>query len=205
MKKTTFLLIVIVIAMLVAQSCATIKVEAPAPEVVPVVAGQESSIVGQSGSWIDPVGVQVGVGLPVAKLNELMSIRAEINLSMQGARYEDTYPGLGLVKGRVNLLYANLPLVFRYQTKIGFFGEAGIQPGFLLSAKDKYSGQTDDYKESVKKFDFAIPFGAGYEFKNNIGVGVRVIPGITNINTEGTSKDRNFVVALRGTYTFRLK
>ena len=47
--------------------------------------------------------------------------------------------------------------------------------------------------------------GVGYESKNNFGVGLRVIPGLININTEGTAKDRNFLVALRGTYTFGKK
>ena len=54
-----------------------------------------------------------------------------------------------------------LPLVIRYQTKSGFYGEAGVQPGLLLSAKDKYSGITDNYKDHVKKFDFGIPCWSG--------------------------------------------
>jgi len=51
----------------------------------------------------------------------------------------------------------------RYQFPNGFYGEAGIQPGFLLSAKDNYDGDYASYK------------------------------------------DRNFVVAFRGTYTFQKK
>ena len=81
----------------------------------------------------------------------------------------------------------------------------GIQPGLLLSAKDKYEGITDDYKEYVNNFDFGIPIGVGYEFKNNLGVGIRVVPGLMNINAESDAKDRNLVAALRVTYTFRKK
>ena len=55
-------------------------------------------------------------------------------------------------------------------------------------------------------FDFGIPMEAGYEFKNNLGVGVRVTPGITNINSsdyESSHKDHNFTVTLKATYTFK--
>ena len=77
----------------------------------------------------------------------------------------------------------------------------------MLSAKDKLDGESYDYNDWINTFDLSIPIGVGYEFKNNIGVGVRVNPGIININSdEGVSgKDRNFVVALRGTYTFKKK
>jgi outer membrane immunogenic protein len=204
MKKMIYLLFLIA-SLFITQSCSDHLFNALFWQVLTANAGiHKSTIVGQSESYYDPIGAQVGVTFPLIEFSEPMSIRAEANLSMQGSKYEDTYFGTPL-KGRVNLLYLNFPLVFRYQTKSGFFGEAGIQPGFLLSAKDKYSGETHDYKDNVKKFDFSIPFGAGYEFKNNFGVGLRVIPGLTNINTEGTAKDRNLVVALRGTYTFKLK
>jgi hypothetical protein len=158
---------------------------------------QKSSVFGGE-SWKDPVGVQAGIIVPFLNLSETMSLKAEANLSMQGAKWEEFD-----LKGRTNLLYINIPLVGRYQTKNGFFGEVGFQPGLLLSAKDKYEGTTDDYMDEMKKFDLSIPVGIGYEFKNNFGVGLRVIPGITDITKDEDEKDVNFVVALRGTYTFK--
>jgi len=170
----------------------------------------KSSIVGESESWKDPVGGMGGVIVTFAKiLNESLWFRAELNLSMQGAKWEEENAGMGVISGRVNLLYLNLPVVARYQHESGFFGELGIQPGFLLSAKDKYEGTSEDYKDYVNAFDFGIPIGIGYEFKNNLGVGLRVVPGITNINKdpdgESTAKDRNLVAALRVTYAFKKK
>ncbi len=55
----------------------------------------------------------------------------------------------------------------------------------------------EDWNEYVKTFDLGIP----------LGVGLRVTPGVTNINAAGYDayKDRNFAVALRGTYTFKGK
>jgi len=160
---------------------------------------QKSSILG-SESWKDPVGFQVGAIVPVLNIGKSMSLRVEANLSMQGARWE--YPDLD---GRTNLLYINAPLVVRYQTTSGLFGEAGLQPGLLLSAKDKYEGTKDNYMDHMNKFDLSIPLGVGYEFKNNFGVGLRVIPGLTDITKDEDEKDSNFVVVLRGTYTFLKK
>jgi hypothetical protein len=120
---------------------------------------------------------------------------------MQGAKWEDIINTV-TVSGRTNLLYLNAPLIIRYRFKKGFFAEAGAQPGLLLRAKDKYSGTKEDYMANMNKFDFSIPLGIGYEFRKNFAAGLRVIPGLSNINSGGTAKDHNFVVALRGIYTF---
>jgi hypothetical protein len=169
-----------------------------------VVAGlSKSSIVGESDSWKDPIGGQAGVIASLSNFSESLSLKAEANISMQGAKWEENINGL--VEGRVNLLYLNVPVVLRYRFKNGFFAEAGIQPGLLLMAKDKYNGITEDYKDQVNAFDLGIPAGIGYEFKKRYAVGLRVIQGITNINSESDAKDYNFVAALRFIYTFEPK
>lgn len=195
-------LILIVADLFLAQS---LMAQLGKPEFSVFAAINKSSIVGESDSWKDPVGAQGGIIVNLlTNFSKPLSIRVELNLSMQGAKWEEDW-GQGLVKGRTNLLYTNLPLVARYQLKNGFFGEAGIQPGLLLRAKDKYEGLTEDYKEWINKFDFGIPFAVGYEFKNNFGIAVRVIPSITNVNAgdQYLAKDHNFVAALRATYIFK--
>jgi hypothetical protein len=164
----------------------------------------KSSIVGESDSWQDPFGFQVGVSAPLVKFSEPLSLRGEINFSSQGANWEESYGGTSL-SGKVSLLYLEAPIVVRYQAKNGFYGEAGLQPGLLLSAKDKYSGHSDDYKDYVNVFDLGLPLGVGYEFENNFGIGIRVIPGLLNINKEDSAKDRNLLALVRATYTFKLK
>jgi hypothetical protein len=169
-----------------------------------IVAGlSKSSIVGQSDSWKDPLGGQAGVIVSLTNFSESLSLKAEANISMQGAKWEENFNEV--VEGRTNLLYLNLPVVLRYRFKNGIFAEAGIQPGLLLMAKDKYNGTTYDYKDYVNTFDLSIPVGIGYEFKKKYAIGLRVIQGITNINSEGDSKDYNFVAALRFIYTFEPK
>jgi hypothetical protein len=197
MKKHFNHLISLFVIIIIGQSC---EVDRPYFSAL-LLSLTKSALPGTSVSYHDPVGAQVGFVLPVFSFNEEIGINAEANISMQGAKYEEDN---GL-KGKVSLLYVNIPFVVRYQTQSGFFGEAGLQPGFLLSAKDKYEGHIDDYGYQFKKIDFALPLGIGYEFKNNFGIGFRLTPGITNINAEGTDKDRNMVVALRGTYRFKLR
>ena len=199
MKKLNYLLFLIVANFTVAQSLiAQQGVE------FSVVAGlNKSSIVGDSDSWKDPLGVVAGVIANIKSLStDVLSFRGELQISQQGARWEEDW-GEGLVSGKTRLLYINLPLVVRYQFKNGIFAEAGAQPGVLISARDKYEGESVSYMDYVNKFDLAIPLGAGYEFSNNIGIGIRVIPGLLNINSDNTWMDRNLVGSLRVTYTFR--
>ena len=167
-----------------------------------------SRITGDSDSWSGAFGVQGGVAAQIPFNCDLpLAMWAEVNVSMQGAGWEDDW-GEGLTKGVTRLWYLNVPLTARYQFGQGFYGEAGLQPGFLLSARDNYEGESDDWKEYLKTFDLGIPLGVGYDFPNNFGLNLRVIPGVTNINSSEYSdefKDHNFVVALRGTYIFPKK
>jgi len=167
-----------------------------------------SRITGDSDSWSGAFGVQGGVAAHIPfNCDFPLAMWAEVNASMQGAGWEDDW-GEGLTKGVTRLWYLNVPLTARYQFGQGFYGEVGLQPGFLLSARDNWEGESDDWKEYFKTFDLGIPLGVGYDFPNNFGINLRVIPGIINVNSSEYSdeyKNRNFVVALRGTYTFPKK
>jgi hypothetical protein len=191
MKKSIFILVLILVGASFSNPCAS--------QVDVVLGLLKTSIIG-SESWQDPIGLQVGAIVPVANINDMLSFRAEANLSMQGAKWEEYS-----LSGRTNLLYINIPLVIRYQTESGFFGEAGLQPGLLISAKDKYEDITESYMDHMNALDISIPLGVGYEFKNNFGIGFRVIPGINDITKDEDDTDRNLVFALRGTYKLKLK
>ena len=84
---------------------------------------------------------------------------------MQGAGWEEDW-GEGLFEGTTRLWYFNLPLTTRYYFTNNVYGEIGLQPGFLLSAKDNYDGGSYDLKDYVKTFDLGIPLGVTYEFPN---------------------------------------
>ncbi|HBC78972.1 MAG TPA: hypothetical protein DEO60_07830 [Bacteroidales bacterium] len=193
MKKLIFTVNLILVLVLFSKPCFS---------QLDLVLGLSKSSITGSESWKDPFGLQAGIIMPVANLSEELSLRAEANLSMQGAKWE-YYDGMG----RTNLLYLNLPVVVRFLHESGFFGEAGLQPGILLSAKDKWGDSTDDIKDQMKIFDIGIPVGIGYQINEKIGVGFRVIPGMINLfeGSDSDDKDHNLVFALRGTYKLNLK
>lgn len=158
-----------------------------------------SKIYGESPSYLDPPGFHAGINTTVFDINKQTSFLAELNISMQGARYEDNYDG-NIIKGKVELWYINFPLLIRFQSEKGFFGEAGIQPGFLLNAKDKYENSSHNYRDFINTFDFGIPIGGGYQLNEKFDIGLRIIPGISNINKDSDIKDHNLVIGLRATY-----
>ena len=199
MKKQTISTLVIVGCICILQSCAF----RPCTTMTANLSGVHSRILGESDDWGGAFGFQGGLEANMPFNCSLpFTYWGGINLSMQGAGWEEDY-GEGLVKGTSRLWYLNVPLTVRYPFENGFYAEAGLQPGFLLSAKDKEGGDSWDIKDWFKTFDLGIPVGIGYDFPNNFGVGLRVVPGVLNINAGEYESytDRNFTVGLRLTYT----
>lgn len=131
--------------------------------------------------------------------------------SMEGGRYEDYEyePGgnSSQTKASLRLNYLRMPITAKYRSEInkGFFAEAGLQPGILLSAKDKRSGSTYNAKEGFNTFDLGVILGVGYQVNRKFSAGLSVIPGITNINKSSgmdyySSKDRNLSISLKASY-----
>ncbi|MBL0355838.1 MAG: outer membrane beta-barrel protein [Chitinophagaceae bacterium] len=52
-------------------------------------------------------------------------LSGETNITSCGSKYKDDY-----VSGKVVLTYINLPMMVRYKTNGGLYGEVGLQPGF---------------------------------------------------------------------------
>jgi hypothetical protein len=164
-----------------------------------------STKTGQLPSYNSISGLLIGVQAQVLPFADHTGLVFGINYSMQGGKYESSeyIPGgnYGKSSRTSRLNYLNFPVLFRYRkARHGFFAEAGVQPGLLLSAKDKGT-TTTDIKDEVKKFDVGIPVGAGYKFKNKFGVGLRIIPGLININKDEQYKNRNLVGSLSATYS----
>lgn len=142
-------------------------------------------------------GLHAGAGINIAKLNDNFGLRTEIIYSQQGNKnsYGESYYGGSTV---TKLNYLNLPVLARYSTNKGFFAEAGLQPGLLLSAKQKTTSTGNpsgggsattnkDIKKELKSFDLGLPLGAGYVFKKKWGISARFSPGLLNLSR----KDEN--------------
>jgi hypothetical protein len=159
------------------------------------------------------MGFLAGAGIKLANLSKSWDVRSELLYSQQGGKStygSDTYGG----KSTLRLNYINLGILAHYQSNNGFFAEAGLQPGLLVSAKKKssftgYGGgqgpETADVKKDLNSLSLGVPIGAGYVFKKKFGVSVRFVPGLLNINKKidgGSSemKPKNFVLSARISY-----
>jgi len=152
--------------------------------------------------WKPTLGMQLGLATDIANINKYLSIKTELNTSLQGARYEDVS---NRIKGSIDLLYIYVPIEIRFHHKIGIYGEAGLQPGYLISARDRVKWKSSYFNDYIKKWDFGITGGLGYEFKNNVSIGLSVFQGFGNISAAKSDGKSNNIIALRGTYKFRMK
>lgn len=80
----------------------------------------------------------------------------------------------------VNTQVLNIPLLLHAFVAPGLSFEVGVQPGFLLSAKNKMNDEEGDMKSLMKTFDLSIPIGISYEYMN-IQLDLRYNHGLTSL------------------------
>ena len=201
MKRQIISTLAIICVVYAMQSCVSFT---PCTTLEGFIGPSLNNISGESTSWMYTFGGQAGVEANVPFKNSKLPLTAwaGLNLSAQGAAWEYDFAG-ETYSGRTRLWYLYVPLTGRYNLENGFYFEAGLQPGFLLSAKDKEDGDSFDYRDYIKTFDLGIPLGIGYKFANNFGVSFRFTPGVTNVNKgeNDAYKDHNMNFSLRLTYT----
>jgi Outer membrane protein beta-barrel domain len=122
------------------------------------------------------------------------SIQPEVIYSLQGANYKitntDELSGDQTVStGHLNLTYVQVPILAKLTFAHKFYLQTGPQLGFLMSAKDKFSGGTADVKSNYQSIDFAWGIGLGYTLPMGVGFDIRYDLGITAVDK--TSSDDN--------------
>jgi opacity protein-like surface antigen len=150
------------------------------------------------------------------------SLAAGVNFAMQGCQWDDFEYKVGdntlkLKDTKMELTYLNVPVVANFYLFKGFAIKAGVQVGFLTSAKMKMSSevkigdqttkstQDTDIKDGCKKVDFSIPMGVSYQVPTiPIYIDARYNLGLTNINKEGDTNYKNQVFQLTVGYKFAL-
>ena len=124
---------------------------------------------------------------------ENFGVTAGLLYSMQGCKADEG-------DGKMNLEYLNVPILANYYVMPGLAIKAGIQPGFLMSAKDN---DGDSFKDEMEKVDISIPVGASYEFEDFV-VDARYNFGLTKGNKHGDKSHKNSVFMLTIGYKFAL-
>ncbi len=124
---------------------------------------------------------------------EAWDIQAELLLSWQGHAPATEFDN------RLNLVYINIPVLYRYFPAEQVNLHIGPQFGLLMSAKTKSEGESFDVSAFFKSFDLGLALGGGYEFQafdRDMNVNLRYIHGVTNIAAEGSGKRFNRVIQL---------
>ena len=146
------------------------------------------------------------------QINNWFGLSAGVLYSMEGAKAKGDY------EDKLNLGYINIPVMAKFYVTKGLSLNAGVQLGFLTSAKEKYSNGGISYEESVKsycnKVDFSIPLSIAYEFPFGLAFEARYTGGLTNVikksdlKAEGVKTrwddDKNEVFMLTVSYKFAL-
>ena len=139
------------------------------------------------------VGLLVG-GFAEIKLSDKFAVQPELLYSGMGAKDGDV---------SLNLNYLAVPVMAKYFVAEKFSLEAGPQIGFLMSAKAKLDGESEDIKDAFKSTDFGFNLGAGYDFTENISAGLRYNMGLSNIlEGSGDFKGTNNAFSLAVAYKF---
>jgi len=147
-------------------------------------------------------GFMAGVGL-VKPITENIAFESGIFLAQKGSKSDsdgfsdgDEYYEYSDI---LRMLYADIPLLIRYRLNedgntLAFYG--GVQPSFLLNAKQTNKTANTEDKETVtdrfKKFDAAASIGVGYQFENGIGINANYEHGLVNINKSSEPNGNNY-------------
>jgi hypothetical protein len=122
-----------------------------------------------------------GGALALIPISAPFYLQPEIVYSAQGTDISDNG-----FSGSLNYNYLNIPILGKYQSDMGLFGETGPQVGFLLSANAKGEGQTVDMKSQTQSVDFSWAFGVGYKLHDmGLGFDIRYNLGLTNTLKDG--------------------
>lgn len=115
-------------------------------------------------------------GVAEIMVSDVFSVQPELLYSSQGYSFSD---GFDI---DIMLDYINIPVMAKYYIANNLSLEAGPQIGFLVSAKGKAQGETEDVKDFVKGLDFGFNLGAAYKLENGLNFGLRYNLGLANIN-----------------------
>ena len=155
------------------------------------------------------------------QFSKAFSLAAGVSYAQQGSGWKNKSFAVNgtvvdLKNAKIELGYVNVPIVANAYLFRGFALKAGVQFGFLTSAKMKFSmkseqgslNQTANYDQSFKdeceKMDIAIPVGVSYQFKVPIVIDARYNIGLRSISKDSEENFKNQVFQITVGYKFAL-
>ena len=159
------------------------------------------NVSGMNNTGLDSkTGLTAGVFVDY-RFNDWIGMSADLLFSREGAMLKS-----GGDKYIAKTNYLNLPILAKFYVLDQLAFNIGIQPGVLLSGKDKVkeSGEETAFTttNNYKSFDFAFPVGVSYEFFNKLILDARYNIGVANISAGEGGKVHNNVFALTLGYRF---
>lgn len=151
------------------------------------------------------IGLAAGVGFQYQFSNRF-GLSFDFLYSMQGDKTEG-WTNYVKVKEIDKIDYLNIPILANVYLYKGLALKVGVQPGFNIVDKYKVTasgtsvtGDLSDFTD-IKTFDFAIPVGISYEYRNVI-LDARYNIGVTNVVKDESNHNRVFQLTLG--YKFKL-
>lgn len=136
-----------------------------------------------------------------------LAVSADVLFAQKGAENEFSIKTSELdqtTKNNFKLNYIDVPVLANFYVTKGLALKAGIQPSFLVSAKNKVSAsvngethkETADLKDELNSVDFSIPVGISYTFRMGLVLDLRYHIGCTDLLKDGDYKLTNRVATL---------
>jgi hypothetical protein len=121
-------------------------------------------------------GFHVGAIVNFA-LTDKWSIQEEFLYSTQGAKIKN---GFALGDKELKLSYVSVPILVKYHSNLGIYGEIGGQANILVE-----DAKNTGFEDFADKIDGGAVAGLGYQFKSGpvkgLGIGARYYYGFTNV------------------------
>ena len=142
------------------------------------------------------------------QVNYWFGVAAGVSYAQQGTKIKD-------YDSKVKTSYVNVPIMAKFYPVKRLALGAGIQPGFMTSAKITGDNADVNIKDNCNTFDFSIPLSVAYEAPFGLVIEARYNAGLTNVGKDlfkngnydtydKITKNKNSVFMLTIGYKFSL-
>lgn len=126
--------------------------------------------------------------------SHLWSLQAEVLYSAEGVKFD---------LGNIKITNVSVPIVIQYGPPPGFYWEGGLQPNFMVSAKQSGAPTGNgDVKKDFKPFGLHFITGGGYRFDWGLGIGLRYNYGLINQAKSDIENKRTNTLSIALLYRF---